>query len=173
MLPGEMVQAAFGSAVGPDGLSFQYNYAYTPAGKVSSQTLVVKSSAYWSDMWGNPSSASLTSSYTYDNQGVLATLGFPVSTYPSGSAVFTYARDDMERPVGLSDNATIPKTWATGVTYNPAGQMLFDGVQTWTYNNLMQVTSVTGTGMSMTYSYSPNQNNGQIISSVDAGTSPK
>jgi YD repeat-containing protein len=34
----------------------------------------------------------------------------------------------------------------------------------------MQVTAVMGTGMSMTYNYSPNKNNGQITASVDGIT---
>ena len=39
--PGKLVQATFGSNVGPEKLTFAYNYAYTPAGKVSSKTLAV------------------------------------------------------------------------------------------------------------------------------------
>jgi hypothetical protein len=35
------MQATFGSMVGPNELSFQYNYAYTLAGKVSGKTLDV------------------------------------------------------------------------------------------------------------------------------------
>jgi YD repeat-containing protein len=43
---GQLVQATFGGAgstVGPNDLVFRYNYAYTPAGKVSSKTLEVQS----------------------------------------------------------------------------------------------------------------------------------
>ena len=166
--PGQMVQSTFAGG-GPDGLTFQYNYAYTPAGKVSSKTMVVKSSTYWGDSGGAPSSASLAVNYTYDNQGALTSQQIPLS-FPYNPVLFTYTRDAMERPIALTDSNS--KTWATGVTYNAANQMLFDGVQTWTYNSLLQPTSVTGTGMSMTYNYSPNQNNGQIASSVDAGVTP-
>src|SRR5271169_6557592 len=56
--PGQLVQATFGSSVGPDQLSFLYNYAYTPAGKVSGKTLVVQSANHWSNSSGTPASAS-------------------------------------------------------------------------------------------------------------------
>jgi len=39
--PGQLVQATFGTGVGPEKLTFAYNYAYTPAGKVSSKTLAI------------------------------------------------------------------------------------------------------------------------------------
>jgi hypothetical protein len=42
-MPGQLMQAAFGSNVGPNELSFEYNYAYTPAGKVTGKTLQVQS----------------------------------------------------------------------------------------------------------------------------------
>jgi YD repeat-containing protein len=50
-MPGQLVQATFGSNIGPNQLSFEYNYAYTPAGKVSSKTLGVQSANHYS-MWG-------------------------------------------------------------------------------------------------------------------------
>jgi YD repeat-containing protein len=34
-MPGQLMQATFGTNVGPNELSFEYNYAYTPAGKAS------------------------------------------------------------------------------------------------------------------------------------------
>jgi RHS repeat-associated protein len=174
---GQLVQATFGSNAGPEGLNFAYNYAYTPAGKVSGKTLAIQttySSGYiccWSPGPPVADSASLTANYNYDNQGALTSVGYPVSTYPNGAAVFTYTRDAMERPIGMTDNNTTPRTWTTGVTYNAANQMLFDGVQTWTYNSLLQLTRVTGSGMDMTYNYSSTQNNGQIASSYDGAIS--
>jgi RHS repeat-associated protein len=70
----------------------------------------------------------------------------------------------MERPTAMTDSNNY--TWATGVTYNPANQMTFDGVKAWTYNNLLQATQAGH----MTYNYSASKNNGQITSSVDAVT---
>jgi RHS repeat-associated protein len=57
-------------------------------------------------------------------------------------------------------------SWASGVTYNAANQMTYDGTQTRTYNSLMQTTQVGN----MTYNYSPSKNDGQIVSSVEAIT---
>jgi RHS repeat-associated protein len=62
--------------------------------------------------------------------------------------------------------ANLNNTWTSGVTYNPANQMTWDGAKAWTYNNLLRATQAGH----MTYNYSATQNNGQITSSVDAVT---
>ena len=49
-MAGQLMQATFGSNVGSNELNFEYNYAYTPAGKVSSKTLEVQSANHLS-MW--------------------------------------------------------------------------------------------------------------------------
>ena len=41
--PGYLVEATFGSGFGLNALSFQYDYTYKPAGKVSGKTLTVQS----------------------------------------------------------------------------------------------------------------------------------
>jgi YD repeat-containing protein len=161
--PGQLVQATFGSAVGPEKLTFAYNYAYTPAGKVSSKTLAILTTdgvhiCCPAFSW-IPDSASLTASYTYDNQGALTSMGYTLPTYPGGAQVFTYTLDALDRPTGMTDNMNL--TYASGATYNAANQPLNDGTGTRTYNNLLQVTSMTGLGMNMTYNYSSSQNNGQ------------
>ena len=170
--PGQLVQATFGTAVGPEKLTFAYNYAYTPAGKVSSKTLAILTAdgvhiCCPAFSW-IPDSASVTASYTYDNQGALTSMGYTLPTYPGGAQVFTYTLDAMERPISMTDN--LNEIYASGATYNAANQLLFDGNATSTYNNLLQVTSMAGLGMNMTYNYPSSQNNGQIASSVDAVT---
>jgi YD repeat-containing protein len=168
--PGQLVEAVFANSVGPNQLSFQYDYTYTPAGKVSGKTLTVQS-GYYHSMGGVPASGSLTASYNYDNQGALTSVVYPtLETWAvSPTQTFTYTLDAMERPTGMTDNY-LNRTWATGATYNAANQPLYDGTATRTYNNLLQVTSITGPGMNMTYNYSATQNNGQMVSSVDAVT---
>jgi RHS repeat-associated protein len=167
-MAGQLMQATFGSDVGPNELSFEYNYAYTPAGKVASKTLQVQSANHLS-MWDVQASGALTASYNYDNQGALTSAVYPqLATWPPGSIqTFTYTLDAMERPTGLTDNYW-NRTWASGATYNAANQPLYDGTATRTYNSLLQMTSITGSGMNMTYNYSTTRNNGQITSSVDA-----
>jgi RHS repeat-associated protein len=164
-MAGQLMQATFGSNVGPNELSFEYNYAYTPAGKMSSKTLEVQSANHIS-MQGVQASGALTASYTYDNQGGLTSAAYPqLETWAVGGVqTFTYTLDAMERPTAMTDSNNY--TWATGVTYNPANQMTFDGVKAWTYNNLLQATQAGH----MTYNYSASKNNGQITSSVDAVT---
>ena len=165
--PGQMVQAAFGSNIGPNWLNFAYNYAYTPAGKVSSKTLAVQSANHftWSFQYA---SGAVAASYAYDSQGALTQMSYTPAWYVNNTAVFSYTLDALERPTGLTDNSN--NTWAAGATYNAANQMTSNGRQAWTYNNLLQLTGVTGLGMSMTYHYSSTHNNGQITSSVDAIT---
>jgi YD repeat-containing protein len=168
-LAGQLMQATFGSDVGTNQLSFEYNYAYTPAGKVSSKTLEVQSANNYG-MYGTAYGA-LTASYAYDNQGALTQVTYPQGqTWPAPPGyppvTYNYTLDAMERPTGMTDSNGA--NWASGVTYNPANQMLYDGQKTWTYNNLLQATSVSGAGVNMTYNYSSSHNNGQITSSADA-----
>ncbi len=126
---------------------------------MSGKTLTVKSPGH-SGAYG-----SVTASYNYDNQGALTSLVYPAAaTWATVQPLtLTYTLDAMERPTALG-------IWATGVTYNAANQPLYDGTATRTYNSLLQMTSIAGTGMSMTYNYSATQNNGQITSSVDGVT---
>jgi YD repeat-containing protein len=150
---GQLMQATFGSGTGTNELSFAYNYAYTPAGKVAGKTLQVQSANHVSE-WQVQAYGALTASYTYDSQGALTSVAYPPSqTWPTGSLqTFTYALDAMERPTGMTDQTN--HSWASGVTYNAANQPLYDGTATRTYNRLMQMTSITASGMSMTYNYS-------------------
>jgi YD repeat-containing protein len=100
--------------------------------------------------------------------------------YPTGQTwavsptqTLTYTLDAMERPTGLTgtwSDSRGPTTYASGATYNPANQPLHDGTAIRAYNSLLQMTSITGPGMSMTYNYSSTSNNGQIASSVDGVT---
>ena len=157
--PGHLVEATFGSGIGPNQLSFRYNYTYTPAGKVASKKLTLQSANHLS-MWQVPAYGSPVVTYSYDNQGALTSMVYPTCTWGvCSSPTFTYTLDAMERPTGLTDSDN--NVWASGVTYTPAGQTTFGGR---IYNNLQQLTQV-GT---MTYNYSATQNNSQITSSVDA-----
>jgi RHS repeat-associated protein len=172
--PGMLVQASFASGVGPNQLSFQYQYSYTPAGKVADKTLYLQSANH------APASASLTTSYAYDNEGALMSTSYPGGPYP----VLTYTRDALERPTALG--GIVPGV--SGVTYNAANQItggmfptgMGDSMkETRTYNNLQQLTRIQQehwvsyctpncTWLDMTYNYTGGHNNGQIVSSVDA-----
>jgi YD repeat-containing protein len=149
--PGQLMQATFGSNVGPNDLSFAYNYSYTPAGKVTGKTLMLQAANH--SQYGVLASGSLTVGYTYDSQGALLSVTYP--TDPA-AATYTYTLDAMERPTAMTDNQSFP--WASGA-----------------YNSLLQLTHVrqatsSGALMDMTYTYSGTNNNGQITQSVDAMT---
>ena len=160
--PGQLVEATFGSMVGPNDLTFQYDYTYTPAGKVSSKTLTL-TSANQLGFGGVHAWGSLTASYTYDSQGALTAMAYPLcqSWQICTPPTFTYTLDALERPTTLTGNDNI--TYVSGVTYNAAGQTSYGGR---TYYNLLQVTQAGA----ITYSYSPGNNNGQIVSSGDTVT---
>jgi YD repeat-containing protein len=105
---GQLVQATFGNTtspmIGPNDLNFEYNYSYTPAGKVASNTLEVQSGNH-----NNGTSyayGALTASNNYDDQGVLTSVIYPIVENWAGSLTrtFTYTLDAMERPTGLSEN---------------------------------------------------------------------
>jgi RHS repeat-associated protein len=173
-MAGQLMQAFFGSSlgagVGANALSFEYNYSYTPAGKVASKTLQLQSANHLS-FQGAQAYGAVTASYAYDNQGALVSLTYPQQeTWVTGgvTTVFNYTLDAMERPTGMTDQNNY--VWASNATYNAANQILSDGRQTWTYNALLQIQTVTGSGMSMTYNYQAAANNGQIASSYDATT---
>ncbi len=157
-MAGQLMQTVFGTAVGPNGLTLEYNYSYTPAGKVSGKTLQLTGGVGL-----QASTGTVTASYTFDGQGALTQTSYTPAYFVN---TFNYTLDAMERPTGMTDN--LSHTWVTGATYNAANQMTSNGIQTWTYNSLYQITGVTGTGMNMTYNYSATQNNGQIASSVDS-----
>jgi RHS repeat-associated protein len=160
---GYLMQATFGSMIGSNDLSFEYNYSYTPAGKVAGKTLEVQSAAH------GQAYGALTATYNYDSQGALTSMVYPTEeTWAiSPTQTFTYTLDAMERPTALSQNYPNNYTWASGATYNAANQPLYDGTATRAYNSLNQMTSIAASGMSMTYNYSSTNNNGQIVSSKD------
>ena len=171
-MAGQLMQASFGSSlgagVGANALSFEYNFSYTPAGKVAGKTLQLQSADHLS-FQGAQAYGAVTASYTYDNQGAPISVTYPQQeTWVTGgvTTVFNYTLDAMERPTGMTDQNNY--AWASNATYNAANQILSDGRQTWTYNALLQIQSVTGSGMNMTYNYPAAANNGQISSSYDA-----
>ena len=71
----------------------------------------------------------------------------------------------MGRLSTVKDQALNPITTAT---YDFAGHLLSVDNQTYAYNNLFQLTQVSGNGINMQYRYSATQNNGKIVSQYDA-----
>jgi YD repeat-containing protein len=179
--PGYLVAASFANTVGSNQLSFQYQYAYTPAGKVTNKTLLVESANH------NSAASQLAVGYSYDNLGTMQTVSFGASASnnpPTSWTAYAYSLDALDRPIGMNDSTGL--TWASGVTYNPANQITalkLQGPAPWAvvesraYNSLNQLTQIQQKGdnayydlLNMTYTYSSTQNNGQITQSADAVT---
>ncbi len=161
--PGQMVQATFGNNIGANFLEFEYNYAYTSAGRVSAKTLELQSTNHLINGGGYANGA-ITANYTYDGQGVLTSVAYPLlqSWIPGTTQTFTVALDALERPTGMTDqNNTV---WASGANYNAANQPLYDGTATRAYNVLNQMTSITATGLDMTYNRHAEQRPNHVYS---------
>jgi RHS repeat-associated protein len=167
---GMLASATFASNVGPNELTLQNQYTYTPAGKMLTKTLYLTSTKYESG--GNPAPGSVGVNYAYDNQGVLT------NVTPSLAPTLTYGLDSMERPNGLTDSSG--HTWVSDVTYNAANQLLGanfpSGTESWLYNTVLQLTqrtTIPASGpalLNMTYNYAPGADNGQMTKSVDSIT---
>ena len=159
------------------GSQYGYTYAYSTAGRVTGQTMNVTTSQ---------GGLNVAASYTWDNEGRMATMTLPPAT--SGT-VTGYEYDAMGRlnaegNMGVYDDGTPWYAAQVTATYGAAGQMLnltsaYGGyVENFTYNNLLQVTGMTAAYswnpnnpvMNVSYNYSPAANNGRITSSVDAVT---
>ena len=63
---GQLTQATFGRGIGTNELNFKYNYAYTPTGKASSETLEVQSASNPST-WNVQAYGALAASHDYDS----------------------------------------------------------------------------------------------------------
>src|SRR5581483_7553668 len=127
----------------------------------------------------------LEASYTYNDEGQVATVKTPDAYGPSGAppgwvavpgTTFTYTYDTMGRPSKLTANGADS---VKDAVYGPAGELKslwYSGVtETRTYNSRLQVTRITavlaGYGsagtMDIEYRYAANQNNGQVVQTKD------
>jgi YD repeat-containing protein len=105
--PGQLMQATFGSMVGTNELSFEYKYAYTPAGRVSSKTLEVQSANNLGS-GGNMAYGALTASYAYDGQGALTSV-----TYPQ-CATWAICSTQSDIPSRDQNDGSISGSWVCG-----------------------------------------------------------
>jgi YD repeat-containing protein len=109
---GQLMQATFGNTfspmIGPNDLNFEYNYSYTPPGKVASKTLEVQSGNHSNG--NNFAYGALTASYNYDNQGALISMVYPSESSLGNSPTqiftfsFTSTLTDLEADTSCSVN---------------------------------------------------------------------
>jgi RHS repeat-associated protein len=101
--------------------------------------------------------------YTWDNEGRMTGINYGPS--------YSLQYDVNGRLSGMQDTANGNATVASA-SYGVAGEMLgltyFGDSESHTYNNLLQMTRMTVSGMmDMQYVYQAGQNNGRIVQSID------
>ena len=154
---------------GPHGLQFDEWYSYHAAGAVTGKRLRVSGTPLGTN------TASLDAGYTYDNQGKVSAVQYPLSQWSNGNVTsngpqYGYEYDSMNR---LNVMTGPTARLVNGVTYGPAGELLQLNAnaftETRTYNANLQLTElVSGTSVHFKYGYSATQNNGKILSMQDA-----
>ena len=149
-------------------------YGYTQAGSVSGKRLQVNEKLPGG---GGFSARNLDALYTYNNEGKVTSLNYPTTWSSTGSTpgpTYTYAFDNMWRPITLTDqNENVD---VSGVTYNAANQLLsidyFGQGESRQYNSLGQLIQMSSTGgpttMNYSYNFPTGTNNGKISSAHNA-----
>jgi RHS repeat-associated protein len=164
---GRLTQVTWGGTCGGFVAVYTESYSYTVAGEVSGKTLSVAKKASNGNCYQIP----ITGSFTYDNEGKTTGITYPEFVNGVTAPAVSYSYDNMSRLTGVTDanealtagtcswNGT--STWASGGTYNAAGQLT--GVkrlqsvtytacpvsltnnyfnQAWQYNALNQLTEI-------------------------------
>lgn len=166
-----------------------YEYQYASTGRTTGKRMAVTRKPYY----GGPVTTDLDAYWTYDNEGRMLTVQYPVVADPNTggqtSTAFTYAYDNIGRPITMAAGLNSGGADAvSGVQYNASDQMLsinyglngYGGNSTSyvgesrSYNVMNQVTSISATGYdfgslswSEQYIYPTGQNNGQVSSIVE------
>jgi len=106
--------------------------------------------------------------YVYNKEGKLTNVTYP--NLGGSTPRFTYAYDTMMRPQGMTDqnNASV----VSSVDYGAANELLHmtynGGTETRVYNNMLQLTSISGLGQNVTYTFpAAGSNAGRIASQTD------
>ena len=157
-------------------------FAYNQAGRVTVQDLRLISLDFNPRHYrGND----VYATYTWDALGKMTSMSYPLN---GPQNTMTY--DAMSNLTSVSQapcQTSYPPynyycwTWGTPTTlasasYNLVGQLTTlnypggFGQETRGYNSMLQLTSIASPQVNMTYTYSPTQNNGRIVSSSDALT---
>jgi RHS repeat-associated protein len=160
---GRLTQVTWGGTCSGTIPVYTETYSYTVAGQVSGKTLTVAKMVH-----GGCVQATATGAFAYDNEGKPTGTTYPEFITGLTGPTATYSYDNMSRLTGVTDTNELDVTactsgagsviWASGGTYNAAGQLV--GVQrlqsvsgcapatplyfnqAWTYNGLNQLTAI-------------------------------
>jgi RHS repeat-associated protein len=131
-------------------------YSYTPGGLTIKKRFRVDRNGF--------TAANLDGVWTYDNEGKMTSVAVPLGPQ------YSYVYNSMGRPYSVTQSNTEPPTAVVSATsYGPAGELLAWNGETRTYNDRLQLTSITGGGRNITYSYNNAANNGQLFSQTENG----
>lgn len=163
---------AYGTA-GATTYTEMYNYNQA-GGMIGKRLRIQRTYGYWYDNGAfytqTTSYVDLDGVFTYDNEGKITGIQYPLS----GPNV-TWAFDSMGRLNGMSDGGGAGDL-ISGATYGPSSEMLsLTGKvsESRTYNSMLQLTQLSASAydnsqsVSFAYAYSANQNNGKITSQTD------
>ena len=135
--------------------SWWYEYNYTVPGRVQNQRLQVMSQDY-------------DASYSWDQEGRLASQTWPSAVSPSTGPQYQFQYDSMGRLGSMQDTSGDTVTATYGVANELLGLTYFGITETRTFNNMFQLISQSVPGaMNLHYNYTAGQNNGRISSSID------
>jgi RHS repeat-associated protein len=157
----------------PSGLqgstTFTDMFSYKPAGAIIGKRLrVTKTNTYLQFGMQHTQTAvgDLNLAYAYNNEGKPTSVTYPTDVN-NNTPSYNYSYDAMMRPQGMTDQSS--NSVVSNVQYGAANQLLqmtyAGGTETRTYNNMLQLTNITGLGQNITYTF-PSANNGKIQSQI-------
>jgi len=162
--------------------AFTDMFSYTPAGQVAGKLLQVTKTQPLQNlnthqMYTQTAVGDLNLAYTYNNEGKVTQVTYPLNPNTATAPTFNYSYDPMMRLAGMSDQSNYGPTAVTNVTYNAANQLTsinyYSATETRSYNSMFQLTNITTsgqglTGINVSYNYASGANNGKIASTSDA-----
>jgi RHS repeat-associated protein len=114
--------------------------------------------------------------YSYNPAGGMTSMQYPTTGMTAG-VVVNYAYDGAGRPLSVQEANRGTTMYATGIQYAPQGaptNMTFGNqlVESRQYNSLLQTTQIqAGSNLTLNYTYSPTQNNGNLqAQQIQAGS---
>ncbi|MBI4889281.1 MAG: hypothetical protein HY821_01570, partial [Acidobacteria bacterium] len=111
----------------------------------------------------------LKTEYSWDNEGRMTQMKYPMTGTASGQgwynevpgSVLAYSYDSAGRMTGMTrDGSSV----VSNATWNAAGQPLTMGAYSFAYNSRGQMTSESGPGSTVSYTYSATANDGRVQS---------
>jgi RHS repeat-associated protein len=154
--------------------TFTDMFTYAKAGQVAGKRLrVTKVQPYGNGLNHTQTAVGdLDLAYGYNQEGQLSMATYPTDVY-GHTPSFNYSFDPMMRPAGMTDQSGA--SVVTAVDYGAANELKHmtynGGVETRVYNSMLQLTSISGLGQSINYTFpAAGSNAGKILSQTDTNS---